>query len=148
MLLSGDDALPNEWPQKKCYKLAWLLNKDFKEYLLSAKKKLVDEGSMLDESERALMARQIAKRAYHMSFAMVTGNYGEYEAGFKAIRRLSNAYYPDSPNRQFNERMYMIISRRISVSQEAVATIFETCEKNLLPLYDAVDHVVNGVKSR
>ena len=146
VLLNAEDSLPSEWARKKCYKLAWLLNEDFKEALLAAKKKVLEDGVSLSDFDRAMLARQIAKRAYHMSFSMVIGNHGGYAIGFKAMRQLNNFYYPDT-NRAFNERMYMLITRRIDVSLEALVAVIETCEKNLLPLYEAVDHVVNGVKS-
>lgn len=140
VLYDGEDILPDEWPEKICFKLAWMLNSDYKDYIAQTRAKL--EGVKLKLEETTLIARQLAKRTYRMGFAQLIGNNIRYASSFKKMRELQNILYPQ--NRVFNEFIYKIFSsKRLVVDQVALLDILNIFEKNLFPLYDAIDKTVN-----
>lgn len=122
---------------KICFNLAWLLNRDFKDYLTKIKLELSEKGTVLNDFQLATRARDLAKRAYWISFSMVIGNEVIYTSNFKKMRELQNFFYPN--NRKFNERTYMIVSRNIRIDYETLMSLIESYEKHLLPLYDMLE---------
>lgn len=146
LLVSGVDLLRNENEKNISFKLAWILNKDFKDHVSSAKEKLLDTSHVMSDRERELLARDLAKRAYRLSFSMVIGNNVRYTADFKKMRELNNYYYPG--NKRSNDIYYKMINNRLIISEEGVLALIENLEKNLFPLYDAIDKVVNVVPDK
>lgn len=138
-LLIGSDLLSDEIDLKTCYNLAWILNKDFKEYLLNMKAELLEVGANLNEYQLATRARSLAKRAYWMSFSMVIGNELIYDSNFKKMRYLQNFFYPE--NRVLNERTYRLITRRMRIDCETLLILLEKYEELLLPLYKKIQNL-------
>lgn len=146
LLVSGVDLLRNESGQSISFKLAWMLNSDFKDHVYLAKERLLDTSHIMSDRDRELLARDLAKRAYRLSFSMVIGNNVRYAADFKKMRELNNYYYPE--NKRSNDIYYKMINNRLIIDEEGVLALIENLEGNLFPLYDAIDKVVNAVPDK
>jgi len=146
LLVSGVDLLRNEGGQNISFKLAWMLNSDFKDYVSLAKEKLLDTSHIMSDRDCKLLARDLAKRAYRLSFSMVIGNNVRYAADFKKMRELNNYYYPE--NKRSNDIMYKMINNCFIINEEGVLALIENLEENLFPLYAAIDKVVNAVPDK
>lgn len=145
LLLCGQDLLRNDKKQKMCFKLAWILNKDFKEHLLKAKELVEDPNTILTEKDVSSITRDIAKRAFWLSFSQVVGNNTKLTFSPKEMLRLNNYFYPQ--NRPMNSRNYLLITRHVRANIEGLRAVIDSYERNFIPLYDAMDHVVNGKPS-
>lgn len=53
--------------------------------------------------------------------------------------------YPE--NKEFIEVTYKMVASHISISKEGMDAMIESYERNLIPFYEAVDTMVNGVKT-
>lgn len=142
LLLAGNYSFIKESDQRVSFKLAWLLNKDFKEYLASTKALLADTSRPLGQRDITLIARELGKQTYRLGFSQVMGNNIRYSNDFKEMRRLNNFYYPS--NQRFNDHLFEYISKHPLAERNALLSIVESVEEKMLPLYDAVDKVVNG----
>ena len=91
-----------------------------------------------------MIARDLAKRAYRMAFGQVIGNNTVYTASFKEMRRLFQFYTPE--NKKFLDMTYQLTQRYPGADKEGLLVMVESYQRNLLPLYDRVNEVVNGVK--
>ncbi|MFA6184494.1 MAG: nucleotidyltransferase domain-containing protein [Parcubacteria group bacterium] len=145
ILLYGNDLLKKDYPAKICFNLAWMLNKDFKDYLNGIKTLVSDSKLNLSEVQLGFLARSLAKRAFRLGFSQIIGNDVKYSSGYKRMLELMNLYYPE--NRMFNVKMYLIITRFVKIDKENLLALIEFCEKKVMPLYDAIDVVVNGAKN-
>lgn len=141
----GTDLLKYEPLPNKSYKLVWMLNKDFKEKLAEHRMWIESQAS-IDPSSRqaAFVARDLAKRAYRMAFGQIIGNNTVYTASFKEMRRLLLFYTPE--NRHFIDMSYRITQRHPWADKEGLLAMVDAYERNLMPLYDRVNEVVNGVQ--
>ena len=141
----GLDLLKNEPMPNKSYKLVWLLNNDFKSKL-AEHRAWIEAQTSIDPLSRqaALVARDLAKRAYRMAFGQVIGNHTVYASSFKDMYRLLKSYTPE--NRTFIDMTYGIIRRYPLANKEGLLAMIDSYQRNLLPLYDRIDEVVNGVK--
>lgn len=142
-LASGCDLLSNEKERRKSFKLAWLLNSDFKENISLVKMQLLDTTQDLSDRELELLARNVAKCAYRLEFSMVIGNNTRYASDFREMRELMNFYYPQ--NRKFNEVLFKMITDRFRIERNGLLGIIDSIEEKLFPLYDKMNDVVNGV---
>ena len=133
------DPLPN-----KSYKLVWLLNSDFKNKLAAYRAWIEAQPSIPIGRRSAMIARDLAKRAYRMAFGQVIGNNTVYTASFKEMRRLFQFYTPE--NKKFLDMTYQLTQRYPGADKEGLLVMVESYQRNLLPLYDRVNEVVNGVK--
>ncbi|MFO0718662.1 MAG: nucleotidyltransferase domain-containing protein [Candidatus Paceibacterota bacterium] len=133
------DPLPN-----KSYKLVWLLNSDFKNKLAAYRAWIVAQPSIPMGRRSAMIARDLAKRAYRMAFGQVIGNNTVYTASFKEMRRLFQFYTPE--NKKFLDMTYQLTQRYPGADKEGLLAMVDSYQRNLLPLYDRVNEVVNGVK--
>jgi|GEM_PF-3129795 len=140
VILSGTDLLKNEKEDKISFNLAWMLNKDFKEYVESAKA-IINTSQDLSDREIELITRDLVKRAYRLIFSQVIGNHTKYTSDIKKMRELNNFYYPN--NKMFNEKTYSIITHPLSVDRDGLLGIINAFEEKLYPLYDAIDKAVN-----
>lgn len=141
LLLAGTNLLTKEKTQKICFRLAWMLNKDYKVYLSNLKEVLKDASQALTPHQLTLMARELGKRTFRLGFSQVIGNNLRYSPYFKEMRELNNFYYPS--NRQFNDRTYQFFTAHPVVTREALASVRDNIEEKMMPLYDAVNKVVN-----
>lgn len=143
LLLAGAYPLTKEKEHRVCFKLAWMLNKDFRDYLSSIKSVLEDTSRPMSQFDLTLMARELGKRTFRLGFSQVIGNNVRYSPHFAEMRRLNNFYYPS--NREFNDRMYQFFVAHPIVTQDELANVRDTIEEKIMPLYEAIDKVVNGV---
>jgi hypothetical protein len=146
LLLSGTNLLRKEKEQRVCFKLAWMLNKDYRDYLASLKSVLDDTSRTLTQRELILMVRELGKRTYRLGFSQVIGNNVRYTSYFHEMRHLNNFYYPQ--NRGFNDSTFKFFTAHPFVTREALASIRDNIDAKLIPLYDAIDKVVNGVSAK
>ena len=144
LLIYGANLLKYGHLPNKSYKLVWLLNSDFKDKLAEHRRWIESQDLILPSRHSAMVARDLAKRAYRMAFGQVIGNHTVYASSFRDMRRLFLEYTPE--NRDFIEMTYGIIRKYPSVDKEGLLAMVDEYEKNLLPLYDKVNEVVNGVK--
>ncbi len=143
LLIRGTNLLTVEKSQRICFRLAWMLNKDFKGYLASLKTLLTDRIRTPTQRQLTLMARALGKRAYRLGFSQVVGNNVRYTPHFKQMRELNNFYYPQ--NREFNDRTFQVFTEHPLVDRDALLSVTESMEEKLMPLYEAIDKVVNGI---
>ncbi len=136
-LLLGDDLLKSEKLPKICFNLAWLLNKDFKEYVNEVKKQLGDNAVAISSTKLSRMAREFVKRVYRLSFSMVIGNQVIYTPSFQKMRELQNHYYPS--NRQINDRLYKYLKGGIKADREVLLSVVESYEEKIMPLYGTLE---------
>lgn len=140
LLLHGEDFLKNGNLPTANFKLAWRLISDFKERVLMAKDSISKDPTM-PPNRLSIITRDIAKRAYRLSFSLVIGNEGQYTASFREMRRLLNFFYPE--NRMLNDKIYQAISRRITVDREAALSLIDIFYDKLMPLYKKIDELGN-----
>lgn len=144
LLLAGVNLLTKEKNSNKiCFKLAWLLNKDFKGFILSLKKEISDQNRTFTEQELMFKARSLCKKAYWLGFSMVIGNNTRYTPNFREMHELNNFFYPE--NSKFNNYIYHLLASYPMVSREDLVSAIESVEEKLIPMYNAIDAVVNGV---
>ncbi len=146
LLLAGTFVLTKEKEQRICFKLAWTLNKDYRDYLASLKSVLEDTSRTLTQRDLTVMARELGKRTFWLGFSQVIGNNVRYTPHFHEMRRLNNFYYPD--NREFNDCTFQFFTAHPLVTREALADVRGAIEEKLTPLYDAIDKVVNGIPNK
>jgi len=137
VLLFGKDLLENDKDQKICFNLAWLLNKDFKNYIAKIKTGIEDKSISYSENQLSSIARILAKRGYWLSFSMVIGNNVLYTSNFKKMRELQNLYYPD--NKKFNESIFRIMRNRVKIDRETLSHLIKRYEELLFPLYETME---------
>ncbi len=145
MQIFGLNLLQYEPLPNKSYKLAWLLNSDFKDKLAKHRAWIESQPSIDPSSKRAaLVARDLAKSAYRMAFGQVIGNHTVYTSSFKEMRRLFQYYTPE--NKLFLNMTYGFIQRYPWGDKDGLLAMVDSYQHNLLPLYDRVSEVVNGTK--
>ncbi len=135
ILLFGEDLLKKDKDYKICFNLAWLLNKDFKNYIAKIKNRV--ENKSLSDKQLSLIVRTLAKRAYWLSFSMVIGNNVLYTSNFKKMREFQNLYYPD--NKKFNDALFKIIRKGGKIDKETLLIFIKRCEELLFPLYETIE---------
>jgi hypothetical protein len=131
------DPLPN-----KSFKLVWLLNSDFKSRLADHRLWIEAQPNIAPSRHSAMIARDLAKRAYRMAFGQIIGNNTVYTSSFKEMRRLFHFYTPE--NKKFIDMTYGLTQRYPWVDKEGLLAMVDSYQRNLLPLYDRVNEVVNG----
>lgn len=141
----GSDLLKYEPLPNKSYRLVWMLNKDFKEKL-AKHREWIEAQPSIDPSSRqaALVARDLAKRAYRMAFGQVIGNHTVYATSFKDMRHLFLFYTPE--NRRFIDMTYRVTQKYPWADKDALIAMVDAYERNLMPLYDRVNEVANGIQ--
>jgi len=137
MLILGEDLLKKEKTPKVCFNLAWLLNKDFKDYVAKIKEKLKDKALALSDNQLSSIARELMKRTYRLSFSMVMGNQVIYTPSFKKMRELQNFYYPS--NKRLNDNLYKLLKKGIRADREALLEVIQSYEKKIMKLYDTME---------
>lgn len=135
ILLFGEDLLKDEKDEKICFKLAWKLNKDFKDYIVKTENRVKNDS--LTGRQRSLIVRTLAKRAYWISFSMVIGNNVLYTSNFKKMRDFQNFYYPS--NKKFNDVLFKIIRRGTRIDEDSLLLFIKRCEELLFPMYDVME---------
>lgn len=142
LLLSGINLLNKEKDQKICFKLAWMLNKDYKDYLTSLKSVLEDASNPLSNRDLTLMARELGKRTYRLCFSQVIGNNLKYTSYPQKMRQLNNFYYPQ--NRQFNDKTFQYSTAYPIATRNDLMGARNSIEEKIIPLYEAINKAVNG----
>lgn len=145
LLLTGTNLLKKGKEENISFKLAWILNKDFKDYLVSLKIILANKSRLLTQRQLTLIARELGKRTFRLGFSQVIGNNLRYSPHFKEMLNLNKFYYPS--NDGFNNRTYALFNAHPVVSQEDLLDVTNTIEEKMMPLYDAIDKVVNGIST-
>jgi hypothetical protein len=141
----GPDLLQHDSLPNKSYKLVWLLNSDFKSKLAEYRAWIESQPSIPPSRLSAAVARDLAKRAYRMAFGQIIGNNTAYTSSLKEMRRLFQFYTPE--NRKFIDLTYMVTQRYPWVDKEGLLAMVDSYQENLLPLYNRVNEVVNGVEA-
>ena len=137
LLLVGENLLEKERLPKVCFNLAWVLNKDFKDYVDKVTEKLKDPLVVLSKNQLSFIAREFIKKCYWLSFSMVIGNHVIYTTSFKKIRELQNFYYPE--NKKLNNNLYKFLQAGIRVDREMLIEVVESYGKKLMPLYEMME---------
>lgn len=144
LLLAGQSTLLKEKDQRISFKLAWMLNKDFKDYISVLKKTLTDPSKTFTHRDLTLLARELGKRTYRLCFSQVIGNNTRYTTSFKQMQWLNDFYYPS--NHQFNSKTYQFFDAHPITTQADLLSICDNMEEKMMPLYDAIAKVVNGAE--
>lgn len=143
-LVGGEDLLRNEKERNKSFELSWILNKDFKEAIREARIEVEENEETGAVAKYERIARDVAKRAFRLSFGQTIGNNAVYASSFSEMHRLMNFCSPE--NKKVNNKLYKLLTNRLQVDKEGVLALIEMCEREFFPLYDAIARV-NGEES-
>lgn len=140
LLVTGEDLLREEKNKVASFKVSWLLNSDFKDFVHNIKGKLQDQNCIyLEKVEICKIIRDIAKHAFRLNFSMVTGNNLRYVSDFKNMRELSNFYYPE--NKKMCTYLYGILAGYLIGDREVALEMVKICEEKLMPLYNKMEEL-------
>lgn len=141
VLIGGTDLLRGEKERRKCYKLVWLLNRDYKEAISAARGWVNAQTDPGPNREYARAAREITRRTFRLGFGQVMGNNTVYARSYKEMKRLMDFYTPE--NKRANQLTYRIITRPLLVDKEGLEAMLDAYERNFYPLYDAIDKALH-----
>ncbi|HLP86701.1 MAG TPA: hypothetical protein VK153_02385 [Candidatus Paceibacterota bacterium] len=142
ILIGGVDLLKNEKDFRKSYKVVWMLNKDFKERFLKIKEWALSQTITGPHRQYADVTRDLAKRGFRLCFGQIIGNNAVYATSYKDMKYLMDFYMPE--NKKLINRLYNVITHRLIVDKDGLLGMIEGYEKNLIPLFNAIDKGVNG----
>jgi len=142
ILIGGEDLLKNQKDFRKSFKTVWMLNKDFRTKLEGAKVWLTTQSEPGATLAYEVMARYLAKRAFHLAFGQIMGNEAVYAVRYKDMRDLANFYMP--ANKHFTDHSYKLVTNRLKIDRESLEAMIEAYERTLIPLYEAINKGING----
>lgn len=141
ILIGGINLLRNEKEARKSYKTVWLLNKDFKDRITKARMWALAQTHPGPNLAYARVARYVARRIFRLCFGQVMGNEAVYAVSYKEMKRLLDFYAPE--NKRITNITYKMITRPLLVDRNDLFTILDACDKNIIPLYDAIDKALH-----